>query len=101
MQDIVVNEEYESASDTLSCTTRTPMSVLDHRHFSSSESEVNSTTATTTTTTTTAAGTAAYTVSSTSSVMMAEKRDGKRRRLNGMCISENRFQVSSHHVQHC
>lgn len=100
MQDTIVNEEYESASDTLSCTTRTPMSVLDHRHFSSSESEVNSTTATTTTTTT-AAGTAAYTDSSTSSVMMAEKRDGKRRRLNGMCISENSFQVSSHRVQHC
>lgn len=98
MQDIIVNEEYESASDTLSCTTRTPMSVLDHRHFSSSESEVNSNTATTTTT---AAAAAAYTDSRTGSVMMAERRDGKRRRLNGMCISENRFQVSSHHVQHC
>ncbi|PRQ28696.1 putative cyclin [Rosa chinensis] len=96
MQEMIVNEGYDSVLDTLSCTTRTPMSVLDHRYFSSSESEVNSTGATTTT-----AAAAAYADSSTSSVMVAEKRDSKRRRLNGFCTSENRFQVSSHHFQHC
>ncbi|KAL6198042.1 hypothetical protein ACLB2K_027834 [Fragaria x ananassa] len=97
MQEMVASEGYDSVLDTLSCTTRTPISVLDHRHFSSSESEVNSTAATTTT----EAAAAAYTDSSTSSVMVAEKIDIKRRRLNGFCTSENRFLVSSHHVQHC
>lgn len=98
MQEMIVNEGYDSVLDTLSCTTRTPMSVLDHRHFSSSESEVNSTAATINTTT---AAATAYADSNTSSVMVAEKRDSKRRRLNGFCTSENRFQVSSRHFQHC
>ncbi|VVA34808.1 PREDICTED: putative cyclin-D6-1 [Prunus dulcis] len=78
VQEMIVNEGYESMLETLSCTTRTAMSVVD-RQLTKSDQSQNT-----------------Y----TSSTIIAEKRDSKRRRLNGTLCSENRFRLS-HHFQKC
>ncbi|KAH0985575.1 hypothetical protein GBA52_012752 [Prunus armeniaca] len=78
VQEMMVNEGYESMFDTLSCTTRTAMSVVD-RQLTKSDQRQNT---------------------HTSSTIIAEKRDSKRRRLNGTLCSENRFRLS-HHFQKC
>ncbi|BFG27615.1 hypothetical protein CerSpe_138890 [Prunus speciosa] len=78
VQEMMVNEGYESMLDTLSCTTRTIMSVVD-RQLTKSDQSQNT-----------------Y----TSSTIIAEKKDSKRRRLNGTFCSENRFRLS-HHFRKC
>ncbi|XP_021294402.1 putative cyclin-D6-1 isoform X2 [Herrania umbratica] len=78
-QEMVANQISESIVDTVSSSsTRTPLSVLDC-HGTRAESE--------------------STTSTTAATAMAEKREIKRRKLNGFCSESNRVQISQ--IQPC
>lgn len=79
MQEMVEMEGYESILDTMS-SSRTPSSVVDYKCAKSESQQVTNSSSITTTTVT------------------PEKREIKRRKINGFCC-ESKFQLSR--TQHC